>query len=139
MPSSAAKIYVYLLTRHEHIFFCFKILIIFKISRFDQRKRNPRGTSSRRCTFSNQLDSFQAPGLERHEGKTGFRLPASSCVKALPGKAFHRVAPGIVFEVTMRSPLLEGAWGSEPEREASRSQQGEAQDVLQEFVAIGLR
>lgn len=73
------------------------------------------------------------------EGKIGFRLPASSCVKALPGKAFHRVAPGIVFEVTMRSPLLEGAWGSEPEREASRSQQGEAQDVLQEFVAIGLR
>lgn len=38
-----------------------------------------------------------SPRLER-EGKTGFRLPVSSCVKALPGKAFHRVAPGIVLK-----------------------------------------
>lgn len=76
-----------------------------------QRKRNSGGTLKRRWTFSNQLDSFQSSQTGATEEKTDFRLPASGCVKALPGKAFHRVAPGIVFEATMRSPLLGGAWG----------------------------
>lgn len=35
-----------------------------------QRKRNPRGTCSKwRRTFSNQLDTFPAPGLERQRGR----------------------------------------------------------------------
>lgn len=86
------------LTRDENVSFCFKTYLKSKDFTHWQTKRNPRGTSSlTRRTFSDQLDTIRAPGLERQRGKIGFWLPASGCVKALPGKAFHRVAPGIVF------------------------------------------
>lgn len=96
------------LTRHENIFFCFKIFIVFKISRFHVLAKKEE---SKRFFFKETTHLFQSAGhvpssrTGATEGKTGFPLPASSCVKALPGKAFHRVAPGIVFRSNHEKPF----------------------------------
>lgn len=95
-------------TRHENIFYCFKILIIFKISRFHALAKKEE---SSRYFVKETTHLFQSAGhipsswTGATEGKTGFPLPASSCVKALPGKAFHRVAPGIVFRSNQEKPF----------------------------------
>ena len=61
-------------------------------------------------------------------------------MKALPGKAFQRVAPGSGLEVAGRSPFDWREHGFEGgARGWARSQQGETEDVVQKLVAVGLR